>query len=187
MKEHEIQNLIYWWATCKNHRCIVPNIYLYDWESDVLSVTKAGFSHEFEIKTSVSDFKADFKKNGKHQVLDSGCREPTEYEKRYIEMAKLRKHEGIYGHWLDVLTDDNKIKGSRPNYFWYVCPEGMIEIENVPEYAGLLYIMDGKYISYNKFKKAPRLHNEKVSEKKLTKISNSFAYKYWSLRLGAIQ
>lgn len=41
--------------------------YAFDWECDVLGVTKLEYSHEVEVKVSKSDFLADFKnKKGKH-------------------------------------------------------------------------------------------------------------------------
>ena len=48
---------------------ITPNIKFYDWESDILFTDHRNFVFEFEIKTSVADFKADFKKTVKHQIL----------------------------------------------------------------------------------------------------------------------
>ena len=54
----------------RGQRIILPNIswsYL-RWEADLISVTKSGFLHEYEIKISLSDFKNDFKKK-KHNTL----------------------------------------------------------------------------------------------------------------------
>lgn len=50
-----------------------------------------------------------------------------------------------------------------PNYFVYVCPEGVIKPEDVPEYAGLHYVVTKRngltrYIRI--IKPAPILHNE---------------------------
>lgn len=41
-------------------------------ESDFLLKTKSGYWYEAEIKISFSDFKADFKKKEKHQILENG-------------------------------------------------------------------------------------------------------------------
>lgn len=51
------------------HKYILENSYVYDWESDFFSVTSSGYAIEVETKLSLSDFKADFKKENKHKVL----------------------------------------------------------------------------------------------------------------------
>jgi len=70
MTEWEIQNDFYHWAF-KRYQIIVPNIYLYPWESDVITVTKANFVNEFEIKLSTADYKKDFEKIERHTILES--------------------------------------------------------------------------------------------------------------------
>ena len=40
-------------------------------EADLISITKSGLIHEWEIKLSMSDYKADFKKKKKHTALQS--------------------------------------------------------------------------------------------------------------------
>lgn len=58
---------------------LLTNIYFFSWwESDVLFVTRSGYFHEFEIKLSRSDFKADKKKSRKHDKLERGCG-PSEF------------------------------------------------------------------------------------------------------------
>ena len=49
------------------------------WENDLFQVTKAGYWVEFEIKRSISDYRADFKKSSswvdgqkKHDLLEAG-------------------------------------------------------------------------------------------------------------------
>lgn len=44
----------------------------HNFESDFLSVTQAGLTHEIEIKMSRSDFLADFKKQNKHALIQHG-------------------------------------------------------------------------------------------------------------------
>lgn len=46
------------------HQYVMENLYVFDWESDFLLKTKSGYWYEAEIKISLSDFKADFKKEG---------------------------------------------------------------------------------------------------------------------------
>ncbi len=52
---------------------IVPNSYIFAWESDLLAVSKeTNYITEYEVKISRNDFKADFKKLDKHQLI-SDC------------------------------------------------------------------------------------------------------------------
>jgi hypothetical protein len=51
------------------HKYILENSYIYDWESDFFSRTASGYAVEIEIKISLSDFKADFKKEHKHKII----------------------------------------------------------------------------------------------------------------------
>ena len=70
MTEREVQRILFSRALFEKHHDIaIPNTYLYDWESDFISVTRAGYVHEYEIKVTLSDFKADSKKESKHTRL----------------------------------------------------------------------------------------------------------------------
>lgn len=62
MTEALCQNALYGWCDHKRHRHIVPNVTLFGWESDLVSVTKAGLICEYEIKCSRADFMQDRKK-----------------------------------------------------------------------------------------------------------------------------
>jgi len=176
MTETDIQNYLHRCFAGRNYE--IPNVYLYDWESDFISVTRAGYIHEYEIKISKSDFKNDVKsKSGKHEVVQCGCRSPKEYEQMYIkDYEKIGLSE--VPPWIaKKLTTDNKIIGNRPNYFWYVCPENLIT--EVPEYAGLIYCKPYLQI----VKPAPRLHKGKISSVMEKKILSSFCYRYWKIRM----
>lgn len=48
--------------------------------------------------------------------------------------------------------------GSMPNYFNYVCPEGLIKGHQIPKYAGLIYLVNGKPVEVVR---APQLHSSK--------------------------
>lgn len=56
----------------------------------------------------------------------------------------------------------------RPNYFYYACPPDLIKVEDVPDFAGLIYVSED---SFYIVKKAKRLHPNRCDrEKLLTKI-----------------
>jgi hypothetical protein len=142
----------------------VPNIYLYRWESDFISVTKSGYVHEYEIKTSKADYRNDHKnKTEKHGILINGFRTPDKWD-----LVNTRYK----------FTTDNKIICQRPNYFWFVCKQGIIE--EVNNYAGLIIIKQHGGIDI--IKSAPRLHKDKITEYQKTKILTSMYHRYWQMR-----
>lgn len=56
-----------------NPKIIVENLYVFDWESDMLIKTRSGYWYEVECKISFADFKNDFKhKRQKHELLKMG-------------------------------------------------------------------------------------------------------------------
>lgn len=63
-----------------------------------------------------------------------------------------------------------------PNQLYFACPENMIKVEEVPDYAGLLYLKDG-FIEL--IKKAPYIHKRKQDLDKvlLRKFYNLWQYK----------
>ena len=149
----------------RNHEHKFENTYVHAWEADVFSVTKTGYSYEIEIKISRGDFFADFKKE-KHQLFSG-------FKKGW----KIIKQGD--GHELD--RNDHRIKYpcthisprqlnhlSCTNKLFYACPEGLIKADEVPEYAGLIYVGDGsgpeKVLVV---KKAPYLHKDPFREEKL--------------------
>lgn len=77
-------------------------------------------------------------------------------------------------------------KTSTVNYFYYACPEGLIKVEEVPEYAGLIYITEGQWSSgvprYTAWiqKKAPLMHKNKISDSKLIALLRSVMFKYFT-------
>jgi len=71
MDEKAIQNAIFRLAVDCRQRLITPNVHLYGRrESDILTVSDAGFVTEYEIKISRADFLADFRRKArKHSNL----------------------------------------------------------------------------------------------------------------------
>lgn len=168
MNEYDIQNFLHNAKPFIYHDGHCPNVCLYSWESDFVSIARSGYVHECEIKISRSDYKNDFiNKKGKHQALATGRADIV--HSWYIK----RKGERV------VTFEDKEML--RPNYFWFVCPEGIINADEVPEYAGLIYA--GMGFSKHIIKKAPKLHREKTTDSQREHIIRSFQFKYWSLRM----
>lgn len=63
---------------------------------------------------------------------------------------KKTKHE--------ILKD--KLITFKPNKFYFVVPDGLIKKEEVPEYAGLIYVSN----TYKTIKESPFLHKEKLMD-----------------------
>ena len=143
------QQLRYSFLSPNSVKYFTENLNVYDWESDVLKITKSGYAYEFEIKISRPDFKNDFK-------------------------HKKKKH---------LLLELKENKAKMPNYFYYVVPEGLVTEDEVPEYAGLIYVHatiigNGKtYYQFQEIKAAPRLHGNKIDENNL-KLTDKFYYNY---------
>jgi len=80
-------------------------------------------------------------------------------------VAKAEKHR--------KLKAKTWVKG--PCCFWYMCPANLIQPEEVPEYAGLIWINP----HFVEKKKAPRLHKEKFSDKRIAHILRKGYGRYW--------
>lgn len=133
MTEQSIQKIIRktYVSTLKNrgqgHKVCISNVYLYEWESDLITITRSNSIWEFEVKIRKYDYLKDFDKSEKHNALNT-------------------------------MSDLTAI----PNRFWYVCPEDMIAQEDMPNYAGLMYVCKSGMNKYLRtIKKAPQLHNER--------------------------
>lgn len=168
----------------------VDGLYVFEWESDKLIWTKAGYIYEFEIKISRADFRNDFKhKKDKHIILQGPTAgeqlmprfyESYEWNKRnYASIedykARLKPTDGYY------IANHKK-----PNFFYYAVPEGMIRPDEVPEYAGLVYVPE-TLGSLRIVRKAPQLHKEKYKDSELN-LGEKFYYNWQSdrrLRLEA--
>lgn len=118
------------WYLFNSHRYRFLNIYFFNpsTESDFVSFYKSGYCQEVEVKTSVSDFKADFKKK-KHRIM------------------------------IDPPVCHPPFTPSIPNRFYFAVPEYLINVEDVPEYAGLIYLSS---TSTDIVKNAPLLHKIKI-------------------------
>ena len=129
---------------------LVHNLFVFEWESDYLAKTKAGYWYEVEIKISLSDFKHDFKKRDKHDTLRTG------------------RHQDGWGGRVDSL---------RPNYFSYCVPEHLVsKVEPLlPEYAGLFGVSEHGHLVNHKT--SPKLHSDKLTDEQL-RLAEKFYYNW---------
>lgn len=165
--EQKIQRILTGFISESATKYRMDGLYVFNWESDKLIITKSGYTYEFEVKISRSDFKADFKhKKEKHIILRSCLTgekyTPKGYEfmeaNHYTNMADFEKSTAFSKHYLTSYY-------KRPNYFYYAVPQDMISVDEVPEYAGLIYV--NEYGHATTVKKAPLLHKEKYTDEQL--------------------
>ena len=176
--EEYIQRKLNGFFAMNTPKYVLENLYVFKWESDKFIETKSGLIYEFEIKVTKSDYKNDFKhKKDKHVILEG----KEEYIPSFEEYKKR-----FPGHINESSAKYYKTSNfKKPNFFYYAVPEGMIDVSEVPEYAGLIYVLpegesktkegnfcwDGFYVVKN----APKLHSEKYADDAL-KLSEKFYY-----------
>lgn len=147
------------------------------WECDVFEMTKAGFFREYEIKLSLQDFRADRRKVSRHwngEIVDGK-----------FQMNEERKHDFL-------ARGDSR----GPVQFWFVAPRGIIPVEEVPEWAGLMECsyrtrwdpvkrmnVPTEEIAICEIKKARRLHGTKADPKIKEHVNSIFYYRFQNLFL----
>jgi len=156
MTESEIQAIIQIDERRWGHEVYVPNVYLFKWESDMISINKHGYTWEYEIKCTRADFKADFKKESKHYALELG-----------VMIDPLNGPEIAF----------------RPNRFIYVCPEGLIKPDEIPDYCGLMYVKESCTFPWI-IKRPPKLHRDKITLTQTRRLLKSLHSKYWRNNAG---
>ena len=159
----------------------VDGLFVFEWESDKLIWTKTGYIYEFEIKISRADFKNDFKNKKEKHIILKGPTEEERFMPSFYQSYEWNKH--LYNSIDDCKArikpgDSHLIEShKKPNYFYYAVPERLIQPEEVPEYAGLIYILKEYHYerqSYVIVKKAPFLHKQKYKDGEL-----NLAEKFW--------
>jgi len=121
----EIQTALARWLRRWFRGIVMGNVFVVGspWESDVIAVTQACYWHEYEIKTTVADFRKDFAK--------------CEYgQTRRVTRGGRLKH--------DVYASSDEIQRRwgrqipKPKTFSFVVPEGMLDAVEVPAHCGVL-------------------------------------------------
>lgn len=137
----------------KPSRFVVPNIYFFPepyTETDFLVVNRNNHIYDIEVKVSKSDFKNDFKKTAKHEIIQTG-----KYTLKSDRMI-LTEKTSTRNKFKQVFKGDKQDCGMRPSRFYYCTPKGLLSIEDIPSYAGLLEV-DLKTKKITEAKAAPLL------------------------------
>jgi hypothetical protein len=164
LTELNIQQVL--WRDLQSGNSIVMSNYTPKgwWECDMFAITKSGYWSEHEIKLSVSDFKADARKE-----YGAGM---SWVDGQWKERPAINKHE---------LLQTGSLKG--PSRFWYVLAESIADQCAVPNWAGIKVarVSSGRiFISIKR--PAPLMHKQKC-DKKIADHAQSVAYwRYWNLK-----
>ena len=166
----------------------VDGLYVFEWESDKLIWTKSGYIYEFEIKVSRSDFRNDFKKKKEKHIILKGPTEEEAYMPSFYQSYEWNKqlYQSIEECKARIKPGDRHLIAShkRPNYFYYAVPEGMLQPEDVPDYAGLIWLLkDYRDVrcAYVIKKTAPALHKQKYKDQEFN-LAEKFYFNWQSDR-----
>ncbi len=83
INERDIIDLLY--KKFEKEKYQLSNSFVYEWESDFYYKNSSGYSTEIEVKLSLQDFRADFKKIAKHNHIKAAFKK----DKTYVEDYKL--------------------------------------------------------------------------------------------------
>lgn len=138
-----------------HHIALIPNSTQLMWsEVDLLSITRAGLAHEFEIKCRRSDYSRELGDNHKYN--------------------KRTKHWRLQ----NPMRYGNYQKNPVPNYFWFVTYEFEID---PPPYAGWMLVTKNEHYPgkhrLDERKKAPRIHTQKWDDKRIAKLARLLSFR----------
>jgi len=150
---------------------VVPNVVVDLWaECDLLTITKALYPVEYEVKLSRSDFFADRKKTVYWRKRRSPEREhwPENLEHLKWERIEENKHQ--------LLAE----RDCFPSRFFFVTPQGLVKPDEIPEWAGHIELTPWTTVwRMHRVKDAPRLHNNKVDNEFLYRTARKMVFRYW--------
>lgn len=138
----------------ERYDAVIPNCYTaYDNEADLFCMRKSGLCDEIEIKVSKADFRLDEKKTVR--VINEGKKSRKKTAKR------------------DAMTD-----GKMSNYFWYAYPIGLVDREEIPEWAGIIEVNPEVMRGYV-VRSPKRLHGGKMTYEERFKQARKLGYRFW--------
>jgi hypothetical protein len=165
-----------------NHQYILVNTYVFNWESDLFSITKTGNVYEVEMKISKADYRKDFEKEKHFYFKNAGASRLHERDPEVIEGTGFHNSDYDYATRKIIYYPYCKSKWHDsttffiPNRFYYACPPGIIGLQDLPKYAGLIHVKD----QYDAVivKQAPLMHKRYLLDGKLAKV---LLNKFWQL------
>lgn len=154
------------------HEWITPNVMLYAWESDLLTVTRDGLVCEVEIKCSRSDLRQDLRK-------------PKHSQGMLMNGSFLEKPSGVGRTRGERKEDQRRSTGAvrcrRPNYFCFAMPCEVFRKGPrlvLPPYAGL-YTVDAHGRVFEE-RRPIQLHTERIGIEDLLDLARRMHHRYWN-------
>lgn len=154
------------------YELLVPNCYISkfgDIEADLYAIRHSGFADEFEVKLTRADFMADRKKLMRVR--------PMTREEYRLPPDQIDMNAGC------VTKEEAHRQGLLPvNYFWYVVKKGVATVDDIPDYAGLIEVVDQRYLKV--IRSPVRLKSRKLDESERYKFALKLHYRYWDYMHG---
>lgn len=212
MRENTVQSHLFWKYRSSSDVLVPSYAPSGWWENDLFRLTAAGYWYEYEFKSAVKDFRADFAKVDnaarptdlagetklirfhKHSVLAE-----SEAGNEVLPVQRTSYAEKQYRATIEKRLGWRRPKGSAyahppgPNRFTFVIPDHLEEKirPELPDYAGLIIVRlrdEGKsterVLSVKEVVKAPQRHSQKVfdSEALRKKLFETFYWRYWKTK-----
>lgn len=157
--------------TFQRYELLVPNAFMhYTSEMDLVGLRKSGFIDEVEIKVSVQDFKADFRKT-------AGVEGKASYWPCFLSGG--RSSYPLTVHWP---KHEAIQEGELTNYFSFLLTDEIADKCVIPEHAGLYIARRDRdsVVRVREVKSAPRLHRRKITDRQKYELARKMAYRYWA-------
>ncbi len=130
------------------------NVFIKSFESDFITITKAGYMHEIEVKVDRGDFRADFKK------ISSKWN------------PKLRMVETLNKHGL-IKTGEYGLK-----LFSFATPKGLLKPNEVPDYCGHYEVIEGGGAIHTVRAPKPLPNPKKMTPQERHKLHNFYKWRW---------
>lgn len=154
-----VEALAYRMLVLFRHATAINNTTVYGWESDLLTVTRAGIVHEFEVKVDRSDLLG---------------------ELRALGDAKLRRSDSVFKRGRARTLRGLRPSMKRPNHFWIATVPDVVATDELPDFVGHVVVNYHHPRFVDVLRSAPKLHPEKVSDDVRAWIERGIALRLWA-------
>lgn len=162
-------------AMCTSYDVLIPNCYTsHDNEADLFAIRKSGLCDEFEVKISRSDFFNDAKKAINYRDCDwNGI------DEEYLLNEPNWRAKKLLAPWQKLKYQALCDGDMSANYFWYAIKSGIVDLEEIPSFAGVIVIFDdGEW----QIKRRPKkLHSNKMPFEERFRLARKLGYRFWDL------
>ncbi len=170
---------------CTSYEALIPNCFTqHDNEADLFAIRKSGMCDEFEIKVTRADFFNDAKKIVHWRAYDyypNGNTVDSLWDDEHKHLSYEQKKK-LVAPWQKLKYDALQDGNMQANYFWYILKEGIVDLEEVPAWAGVVFIDDQG--EFKRGRQPTRLHRKKLGYEERFKFLRKTCYRLWEYRLG---